>query len=108
TLSVDQAAAVTSPPTTTFSVGRAGSFTVTATGNPEPTLSRSGDVLPSGVTFDALTGLLAGTPDAGTVGTYNLVFTAHNGVGSDATQNFTLTVNLPPVITSPDQTTFTV
>ena len=30
---------------------------------------------------------------AGSGGTYHLHFTAHNGVGSDATQNFTLTVN---------------
>jgi len=52
--------------------------------------------LPSGVTFNAATGVLAGTPAAGTGGTYNITFTAHNGIGSDATQSFTLTVPLVP------------
>ena len=45
------------------------------------------------MTFNATTGVLSGTPAAGTGGTYTLTFTAHNGVGSDATQSFTLTVN---------------
>jgi len=44
--------------------------------------------------------VLAGTPAAGTGGTYQLVFTAHNGVGSDATQNFTLTVREAAAITN--------
>ena len=35
---------------------------------------------------------LAGTPAAGTAGTYPLTFTATNSVGQSATQNFTLTV----------------
>jgi hypothetical protein len=56
-------------------------------------LSESGS-LPSGVTFNAATGVLSGTPASGTIGTYPLTFTAHNGVGSDAIQNFTLTVSL--------------
>ena len=53
------------------------------------------------------TATLSGTPDAGTGGTY-----AHdhrrNGVGPDATQTFTLTVNEAPAITSADDTTFTI
>src|SRR5262249_8237549 len=44
----------------------------------------------------------------GAGGTYLPTFTAHNGVGSDATQTFTLTVNEAPSITSADATTFTV
>ncbi len=51
--------------------------------------------LPSGVTFvDNLNGTatLAGTPAAGTGGTYALTITAANGVTPDATQTFTLTV----------------
>ena len=40
---------------------------VTATGNPLPTLSETG-ALPSGVSFNAATGILSGTPAAGTAG----------------------------------------
>ncbi len=101
--------AITSANTTTFTVARSNSFTVTATGTPTPTLSESGtDVLPSGVTFTAATGVLSGSPASGTGGTYTLHFTAHNGVGSDANQTFTLTVNESPIITSAGSTTFTV
>ncbi len=103
---VNQAPAITSANSTTFVVGSNGSFTVTATGSPTPTLSMSG-MLPGGVTFTPATGVLSGTPAAGTGGTYALVFTASNGAGSDATQNFTLTVNEAPAITSADSATFT-
>jgi hypothetical protein len=105
--SANQAPAITSANKSTFTAGTAGSFTVTATGNPTPTLSESG-TLPSGVTFNASTGVLGGTPAAGSGGTYNLVFTASNGFGSNATQNFTLTVDQAPAITSPGSTAFTV
>jgi hypothetical protein len=102
------APAFTSASSTTFTVGTAGSFTVTASGSPAPTLSESGtDTLPSGVIFTASTGVLSGTPAAGTGGTYTLHFTAHNGVGSDANQTFTLTVGQAPAITSANNTTFT-
>jgi len=36
---------------------------------------------------------LSGTPATGTGGTYSISFTASNGVGSNAVQSFTLTVN---------------
>jgi len=77
---------------TTFLVGTQDTFGVTASGFPTPMLSEAG-VLPSGVTFNATTGVLSGTPAAGTNGSYPLVFTASNNVGSN-TQNFTLSVNL--------------
>jgi hypothetical protein len=86
---------ITSANATTFMAGTAGSsFTVTATGTPVPTLSETG-TLPSGVTFvnnGNGTATLSGTPASGTQGTYPLTITASNGVGSPATQNFTLTV----------------
>ena len=107
TLTVNQAPAITSANNTTFTVGTAGSFTVTATGAPTPTLSESG-ALPSGVTFTAATGVLSGTPTAATGGTYPITFTAQNGVGTNATQSFTLTVNQAPAITSASSATFTV
>jgi len=72
--------------------GAPGSFTVTASGSPAPTISESGS-LPPGVTFSDNgdgTGSLTGTPTAS--GSFPVTFTANNGVGVDATQSFTLTV----------------
>ena len=54
------------------------------------------------------TATLAGTPAAGSGGTYPFTITAHNATAPDATQPFTLTVNEAPSITSADATTFTV
>ena len=107
TLTVDQAPTVTSTPSAVFVLGTAGSFTLTATGFPAPTFSLTSGTLPKGVTFNAA-GVLSGTPGAGTDGTYALQFTASNGVGSNAVQNFTLTVGQVPAITSAVKTTFTV
>jgi large repetitive protein len=107
TLTVDQVSAITSANTTTFTVNAAGTFTVLATGFPAPTLSETG-ALPSGVTFTPATGKLSGTPAAGTAGTYPITFTAHNGIGADATQIFSLVVNQAPAITSASSAAFTV
>lgn len=46
-----------------------------------------------GVNFNQLTGVLSGTPAPGTNSTYNVTFTADNGVMPPASQMFTLTVN---------------
>ena len=94
-------------------MGTAGSFTVTTTGSPSPTLSESGS-LPSPVTFKDNgngTATIAGTPATGTAGTYPITITANNGVGTAATQNFTLTVSsagTAPKITSANNTSFSV
>jgi Tol biopolymer transport system component len=82
---------ITSAAQATFTVGMRGSFRVTATSKPAPTLRESG-ALPGGVTFNASMGVLSGTPGRGTTGTYRLTFTASNGVLPDAVQRFTLTV----------------
>ena len=90
-------------------MGSAGSFTVHSTGNPTSALSESG-TLPTGVTFvdnGNGTASLSGTPAAGTGGSYSFTITASNGVGSPATQTFTLTVDAAPAITSANGTTFT-
>ncbi len=105
-ITINQAPAITSANNISFTLGVAGTFTVTKTGSPVPTLSIAGDPLPAGVTFTPATGILAGTPAAGTGGTYNLTFTAANGVSPDAVQNFTLTVTDGPSITSANNTTF--
>jgi hypothetical protein len=104
---VNDASTITSANNTAFTIGAAGSFTVTATGYPTPTLSESG-ALTSGVAFNAATGVLSGIPAAGTEGVYPLTFTAHNTSGPDALQNFTLTVNQIPAITSAGSATFTI
>ena len=98
---VQSAPAITSPNSTTFTLGAAGAFTVTTTGNPTPTLTETG-ALPAGVTFvnnGNGTATLSGTPAAGTAGSYPITIVAHNGVGSDATQHFTLTVVAAPIST---------
>ena len=50
--------------------------------------------------------MLGGLPDAGTGGSFTLTLKAHNGVGSDATQTFTLTVGQAPTFSSGDTTRF--
>ena len=82
---------ITSASAVAFSVGSPGSYTLTASGSPSPTFNLSG-TLPSGVTFNTTTGVLSGTPAAGTAGTYNLLFTATNDLPPDATRGVTLTV----------------
>jgi len=106
TLTVNQAPAITSANNATFAVGTAGSFTAIASGFPVPTFSETG-TLPSGVTLSS-SGVLSGTPGAGTGGAYSITITASNGVGSNATQSFTLTVDQAPAFTSAASTTFTV
>jgi large repetitive protein len=80
----------TSASSTSATVSRPFSFQVTATGYPVPTFSESGR-LPTGVTFNATTGVLSGTPAAGTAGTYTIIITATNSAGSTS-QTFKLTV----------------
>src|ERR1019366_2347496 len=104
------APAITSANNTKFVVGTAGTFTVTTTGVPTPSLSETGG-LPSGVTLKDNgngTATLGGTPAAGSAGSYPITIKAHNGVGTDASQSFTLTVNQAPAITSANNTTFVV
>jgi hypothetical protein len=96
------APAITSADSASFIAGTNGTFDVTTSGLPTPTLSvstgsgQSG--LPSGVHFADNgngTATLAGT--ATTPGTFTFTITAANGVSLAATQNFTLTVHRSPV-----------
>ncbi|MBE0671206.1 MAG: sortase [Anaerolineales bacterium] len=91
----------TSANNTSFDMGFPGSFTVTAVGNPSTMTIISAGALPSGVTLTDNgdgTASLAGTPAAGTNGTYNLIFTADNGVAPNGLQNFTLIVRNGPIV----------
>jgi Bacterial Ig-like domain (group 3)/Putative Ig domain len=86
TLTVDAPPAITSANSTTFEQGVAGTFTVTATGTPAPTITKWGN-LPPGVSFAK--GVLSGTPTQ--EGSFQVTFTASNSFGSSS-QDFTLTV----------------
>jgi len=112
TAATGTAPTITSFSSTTVTVNAAGSFTVTTTGSPTPALSVTGS-LPSGVTFTNNgngTATLAGPSALGTVGSYPLTFKAANGVGLDATQNFTLTVQkanqVAVTVTGPSSITY--
>jgi hypothetical protein len=109
TLTVEQHATITSQNHITFLTGNAGAFPVDTFGvSPNATtFTETGATLPTGVTFDTSTGVLSGTPAAGTGGTYVLTLSASNGIGAAGTQVFTLTVLQPPSITSADTATIT-
>ncbi len=100
TLTVNEAPAFTSSPVSaSWAIGSGSSLTVEASGFPAPTFSES-MTLPSGVSFDTVSGVLSGTPAGGSGGIYALSFTATNGISPDATQSGTLTVLSPPAFTS--------
>lgn len=99
-LTTDALPVFTSPSSFVFTINSPGTFTVTATGVPAPTLKQTG-TLPKGVTFTATTGVISGTPTA--FGSFPLTITATNAVGT-TTQNFTLIVSgIPSNATTPNQ-----
>jgi hypothetical protein len=109
TLAVDQPLAITSAATTTAVAGTAMTpFTVTTTGYPIPTLTKTG-VLPAGVTFTNNgngTATIAGVPKATDGGNYTITITAKNA-DQTITQSFTIVVDEAPSITA-TSATFTV
>ena len=78
----------TSAISTSFTLGTAGTFNVSAIGSPTPSIALTAGTLPTGVTFS--NGILSGTASVG--GNYPVTFTATNGVGSPVTQSFILDV----------------
>jgi hypothetical protein len=76
----------------TFSVGQSGSFSVTATGTPLPTITKKGR-LPKGLHFAPGTGtaIISGTP-TGAPGNFPITIEAQNGVAPTASQFLTLTI----------------
>jgi hypothetical protein len=110
TLTVAGAPTVTSADHATFTVSHAGSFTVTTSGFPNPTMTTSG-TLPVWLSFTDNgngTATIAGTPPAGSGGTYGFTINADNGTAPSASQIFTLAVDESPTITSADHITFSV
>ncbi|HUB24996.1 MAG TPA: putative Ig domain-containing protein [Tepidisphaeraceae bacterium] len=101
-LSIDQPSAFTSSNSYTFSPDATGSFTITATGFPAPTISESG-ALPAGLTFlESGSGVafIFGTPSDSAGGVYDITLTASNGIGNNATQMAVITSDESPMITS--------
>ena len=85
---------------TVFLVGQSGAVTVSANGIPTPTVSVTG-TLPAGLTSSMTSGVvtIAGTPVAGTAGSYPLTITTISAWGFQ-TQNLVLIVSIPPQLTS--------
>jgi hypothetical protein len=110
TLNVGTAPAFTSADNATFVVGQAGTFTATTTGTPSATISHTGAAFPAWLSLtdnNDGTATLAGTPPAGSGGSYTFTLKAANGFTPSASQIFTLFVDQSPVITSADHATFT-
>ena len=98
TLTVDDAPLITSASSDTFMIGAADTFQFAASGTPNPTFATT-STLPAGVTLSSA-GLLSGTPTA--AGTFTINVTASNGIGTAATQQFTLTIQAAaPTIAGP-------
>jgi hypothetical protein len=91
---LDAPSAITSSSSAIFIAAAASTFTPTTTGFPTPAFTEAG-ALPKGVTFAS--GTLSGTPTVS--GTFPITFTASNGIGTAASQSFTLTV-LPMGVTT--------
>jgi hypothetical protein len=106
TLTVTRAPVVKNIPATRATVGIALNLAITAAGYPLPALTESG-ALPAGLTFTDNgngTASLAGSPTAGSGGSYPIKVTAANSSG-DASGAFILKVDEAPVITSAGSTT---
>lgn len=104
------ATSITSAGAATFTAGTGGVYTLTATGKPAPTWSQTG-ALPAGVSFvpgqAGSASLVVGSGAPAGVTTFTA--TAGNGVGSNVSQSFTLTIYPAnsPVITSAASADFT-
>ena len=84
---------ISGTPSTTATVGKAYSFTPTATGASGVTLTFSIANQPSWATFNSATGQLSGTPAAGAVGTYaNISISVSDGTNTATLAPFTITV----------------
>ncbi len=84
---------ISSSPVTTAYVGWQYSYNVDATGNPAPLFSLT--QAPQGMTINSDTGIIQWVPSA--PGNYNVTVAADNGVGTDSTQSFSISVAAPPL-----------
>jgi hypothetical protein len=104
TLTVNEAPSFFGSAQATLTTGQAANVAVTAHGYPAPTFSETG-TLPAGVMLSSA-GTFTGTPMAGSGGTYPITITATNGIGTAASEAFTITVDQPPAFTSASHVSF--
>lgn len=99
----NQSPVITSTPILTATVGQLYIYDVDAT-DPDAgdTLTFALLTAPTGMTIDAVTGLIQWTPTAAQVGSHSIVVRGQDTGGLFVTQDFitTVTINHPPVITS--------
>jgi hypothetical protein len=81
---------ITSQTSTNFTIGTVGSFPFTASGNPNTFTFSTSDALPAGLALSSL-GVLSGTPEDGSSGSFTVDVKAFNGVSSTS-QSFTIQV----------------
>ena len=102
---------ITSADNTTFAIGTPGTFGVTTAGfSATPALTETGLPAGLGVFFTDNgngTATINGTGRVGSGGSYSITITASDGIEPDVQQNFILTINEAPAITSPPSTVFT-
>ncbi len=90
TITINQAPAFTSStPTNSGTFNTAYNFTCTASGFPAPSFSVATGALPTGLSLST-SGVISGTPTA--AGTYTGTLSASNGIGSAASQSFSITI----------------
>lgn len=111
-VTVNEAPTLAGPTASTYIVGQAGGPDVfeQLTGHPVATLSTA-STLPSGVDFTPQSGgkgQIAGTPNSGSGGVYDITIKGDNGTPPPATWPFTLTVDEAPSLDGPADATFTV
>ena len=89
-IAIDQAPAFTNTPiSATIGNASATTFTLQTSGYPAATYTLTSGTLPPGLTLSS-SGQISGT--ATQAGTFTGLITATNGIGTDATQSFTITV----------------
>ena len=81
-IDVDVAPRITSASPTAGAAGTPYSFTVTAIANPAATFAVTAGALPNGLSLDAATEVISGTPTAS--GSFSFTVTATNTVGTDS------------------------
>src|SRR5690606_24926239 len=100
-ITVDYAPEITSGPPLAAPVGSPFSHVVTADAFPAATFAVTAGALPTGLTLNAATGAISGTPTAS--GTFNFTVTATNTSGTDS-QPHSLLITLGLAATGGDVT----
>lgn len=110
-LKLHEAPTLTGPMASTYTVGQAGGPDLFKQIGGFPVATLSSSALPGGITFTPQsdgTGTIAGTPNNGTGGHYDVTITGDNGTPPPATWPFSLTINEAASLDGPDNSTFTV